>query len=471
MKATRKYKLVPPHRGFSGIFQPEFCEESGLAIQRIKALRDIPEIGVKKGDLGGYVTYDEVLSHEDSSWICPNAKVFGPVKISGNVSIDGNAFILCVPAAKRIKISGNIRISGNAKIILDHDAIQNTVISGNVFIANKVELRNVGKINGDINILGNAELNRVAEIAGTVNISGRAVIGQGVTLRGENSRTYTAISGSVILEKESTVINSILSGAFTLGDGETLKDILIDETGCYIKGVKVLPGDITGISPNAVIESTKARPSSNPIEAPRTFEEILTHIGSFSVEDLHKDYVRQLERKAPVTVPALEVSEKQAGINDALLLLAEVNAKNNAYETDIVKMIRYPAMADKGYDTTADLYTALSRANRMALNPTQAGFVDVVTNAEKAFIRAESYALKMAASVFTEDETKKVSKAKDLLAIASNEASTDHEKKVAFQQAFKQLEGVIAVPEIAVETFRVKIGLKEIEGTIKKAGF
>lgn len=76
---------------------------------------------------------------------------------------------------------------------------------------------------------------------------------------------------------------------------------------------------------------------------------------------------------------------------------------------------------------------------------------------------AESNAMKLSSSLLSGEELKKMDKAKDLLAIASNEASTEHEKKVSFQQAFKQLEGIIVVPEMAVDTFRAKIGLKEIE--------
>lgn len=75
----------------------------------------------------------------------------------------------------------------------------------------------------------------------------------------------------------------------------------------------------------------------------------------------------------------------------------------------------------------------------------------------------DSFALKTASTMLSATDKKKVDKVDDLLAIASNDASTEHEKKIAFQQAFKHLEGIIVVPEVAVETFKVKIGLKELE--------
>lgn len=47
--------------------------------------------------------------------------------------------------------------------------------------------------------------------------------------------------------------------------------------------------------------------------------------------------------------------------------------------------------------------------------------------------------------------------------MAQHEGSNEHEKKVAFIQGFKQLEGIITVPEEAKDAFRVLVGLKEIE--------
>lgn len=106
---------------------------------------------------------------------------------------------------------------------------------------------------------------------------------------------------------------------------------------------------------------------------------------------------------------------------------------------------------------------ALKKVQRLEVSPDTSEFRAAVISLEEAFMMAESNAEKIASSLLSDEEKKKTEKAKDLFRIASNEASSDHEKKVAFVQGFKQLEGIIAVPEVAVDTFRIKIGLKELE--------
>lgn len=141
----------------------------------------------------------------------------------------------------------------------------------------------------------------------------------------------------------------------------------------------------------------------------------------------------------------------------------EIIAGINSYEKDIVKLIKYPVMTDSTDSHTLNMVLARKKAKRLSKNPKSKEFADAVSDLEVKFTIAESNALKLAATKLTETEQKKTEKAKDLLAIAADEGASENEKKVSFKQAFKQLEGVIAVPEIAVDTFRIKIGLKELE--------
>ena len=48
----------------------------GHNVYRIRALRDIPEIGVSKGDLGGCVDNEDNLSHKGLCWVHDDACVF-----------------------------------------------------------------------------------------------------------------------------------------------------------------------------------------------------------------------------------------------------------------------------------------------------------------------------------------------------------------------------------------------------------
>ena len=60
---------------------------NGKHLKRIRALKDIPVWGVKKGDLGGYVESEHNLDQETDSWIMGFSYVMGDRKVSGRMFI------------------------------------------------------------------------------------------------------------------------------------------------------------------------------------------------------------------------------------------------------------------------------------------------------------------------------------------------------------------------------------------------
>jgi len=56
-------------------------EQSGVTLYRIRAVRAIKALGIKKGDLGGYVEKGENLSQSGAAWISGNASVSGDADI------------------------------------------------------------------------------------------------------------------------------------------------------------------------------------------------------------------------------------------------------------------------------------------------------------------------------------------------------------------------------------------------------
>lgn len=50
---------------------------AGKKLFRIKALVDIEEYGVKKGDLGGWIEKEDNLSQSGNAWIFGEARVYG----------------------------------------------------------------------------------------------------------------------------------------------------------------------------------------------------------------------------------------------------------------------------------------------------------------------------------------------------------------------------------------------------------
>ena len=450
---ARKYKLVNPD---GNPFVWSVWQENGAKVYRLKALRDIPEHNVKAGDLGGRVTSNFTLSQEGSCWIDVNAQVLGNVSVSENAFIGGTARVMCNASDCNLEISGNAKIWGQAKVRLTtpHGAeghALHSVITGSTKISEFASVSNVEFIEGDVDIYASATLHGVRQVTGRVLIGGDAYLDNDVVIAGN-----TRIMHNVVVQSGAIVTDCKLFGDAVVYSDEDIK------------------GETRGELPGA----KKSKPTSTAEEATANS---LKDLWARANNKYRKDYVKLTAEEMKLVEERKKLAEEKAVLEsvksfapvavsqadletaDAVVLLDEINAKYEAYETDIVKIIKYPAMTDSTYDTTAEMQMALGKANRLALNPAHAGFVAAVEAAEKAFRKAESFALKTASTMLSVTDKKKVDKVDDLLAIASNEASTEHEKKIAFQQAFKHLEGIIVVPDVAVETFKVKIGLKELE--------
>lgn len=389
-------------------------------LYQLKALRDIPLYSVRAGDWSGFVTSPDTLSHEGDCWIGSEACVYG------NVTIEGNAYVGGSSRVKNFRVDGSIiEISGIATI-KDHASVSisfpdgasskpvTMVITDRAVISGHSQVNNVENISGHPWISGNAVINGATEISGTAEIIDGAIIQEQARILGKSSLT-----GKSKVKIGATVENSMLRGDTLIGFGQTVMNAVFDENGVMKAGKRIM------VDGSVLADKKPMGP--------------------------HK---KSLEASAPSLTPE---------IRDALNLLEEVNADLNEYRNDIVKVIKYPVMNDKTDSYTREFMSSLKKANRMALNPTQEGFSEAVREAEHKFMAAESNALKIASTALTEKEQKRVQKAQDLLAIASNDASSEQEKKVAFIQGFKQLEGVIVVPDEAVEAFRIKYNLKEIE--------
>lgn len=76
-RLLRKEKVIPASKNWNS--------STARKVHRIQALQDIPEHGVKKGDIGGYVSNRDTLSHEGSCWVDYGAQVIGHVTIKDDV--------------------------------------------------------------------------------------------------------------------------------------------------------------------------------------------------------------------------------------------------------------------------------------------------------------------------------------------------------------------------------------------------
>lgn len=96
---------------------------NGEVCYQIKALKDIPVIGVEKGDLGGYVSSEISLSHSGNSW------VFEGGYIGGSAIVEGDAIV-----GDGATVTGTAHVKDNAVICRGVVVDGNAIVGGDVII-------------------------------------------------------------------------------------------------------------------------------------------------------------------------------------------------------------------------------------------------------------------------------------------------------------------------------------------------
>ena len=125
---------------------------SGRPIYRIRACRDIPFLGVKKGDFGGWVEREENLSQEGDCWIFNEAQVRDRAVVSGDAIVANGAMVF-----------ESARISGNACVR------DSAIVYGKAVVTDKAKVKDFSMVGGDSYLdgefiaSGNARINAQAE--------------------------------------------------------------------------------------------------------------------------------------------------------------------------------------------------------------------------------------------------------------------------------------------------------------------
>lgn len=119
----RKYEILP---------EP-IAAPNGEVCHRIKALKDIPVVGVKKGDLGGCVSNATSLSHSGSSWIFEGGFVVGNAIVEDDAIVGDGALVgdtACISGiaviCKGVVIDSNAQVGGD--VVVRHGNIGNGAI-------------------------------------------------------------------------------------------------------------------------------------------------------------------------------------------------------------------------------------------------------------------------------------------------------------------------------------------------------
>jgi hypothetical protein len=141
---ARKYRLVGPSLTYQD-----------RKLHRIQALRDMPEIGVRIGDVGGYVQGYNNLSHEGMCWVFGNGKVFDRARLLQNAQVRDYG-----KACDCAQVSGNARIRDHAEV------------SGDAWLTADAQARDHARVYDSALLLGQAEALDHSEVYGRAFLTG-----------------------------------------------------------------------------------------------------------------------------------------------------------------------------------------------------------------------------------------------------------------------------------------------------------
>ena len=146
----------------------------------------------------------------------------------------------------------------------------------------------------------------------------------------------------------------------------------------------------------------------------------------------------------------------------------EITARWLDYELDVAKLIAFPAMSDGRQPLTAAFLRAKKTAD--ALRPSSADakvteqqvaeYLDAVGAYAVAFEVAEKDARRVRDSTFTEEERKRLERARHMLAVAVDESATAAERQTAYRRVREELDGLLSLSDEAVENLEKRVALQ-----------
>lgn len=197
-------------------FTGETREVDGRTVKRIRALRDVHGY-VKKGNLGGWITDDGSLSHDDTCWVHCEASVLDKASVRGSAVLYDQA-----------RLTGHAVVGGEAHVGGRATVSDWAYVGGNAYIADEVEISNHGIVDGSTMVCGKAKVRGSAHVIVHAHVSGNAVVEGNAVLH-----TGTLWDGATIRSRNDViVVTGFLEEAFTVyrADGATAGHVLV--AGC-----------------------------------------------------------------------------------------------------------------------------------------------------------------------------------------------------------------------------------------------
>lgn len=154
--------------------------KDGVKLYRVVADEACPSIGVKKGDLGGYISLDTNLGWEGTCWVYDGSYAISS-EIRDNALVKGASFV------KNSEVKGHAVVKENSYIInskildnslVDSSNVRNSVVSGKGVVKHSL-IENGACISGEARVhtyIGSEYDLQPDEISGTSVVSGNVII-------------------------------------------------------------------------------------------------------------------------------------------------------------------------------------------------------------------------------------------------------------------------------------------------------
>lgn len=219
----------------------------------IRALRDIPERNVRRGDYGGYIADESCLSHDGCCWVGGMAAVCQGSSVRDSALVTGGAIV-----TGESEITGNALVSGKTKVagsVVDGCAVVKgsaVVTKSGIYDSAKVydnatvsmsEVRGMSHVHGH-SVLSSANVDAMADICGNAYVSRSFIYGN---VDGSTRVIRSHVSSTSAVHGQATVTYAKLDDC-TVVDGNAKVGVPLfndsddDTYGTYVDGKAYITG-------------------------------------------------------------------------------------------------------------------------------------------------------------------------------------------------------------------------------------
>ena len=177
----------------------ETRKRNGTTLHRIQAIVDLPEHGVKSGNIGGWVEKESNL--QDRAWVFHDAIVRDEAIVAGEAVVKHQAVVRGeADVTENAVVMEHAYVGGGATVFGNAIVRDNTEITGDVMIYGKTVVQDSSVISQ------NAEISQNAKIKGTADISGSAEINGSAEVINSNIGGSTVVTGTAKISGSSVDI-------------------------------------------------------------------------------------------------------------------------------------------------------------------------------------------------------------------------------------------------------------------------